>query len=455
MLRQSLNLYIEKSMQTNLKKTSPWQWIPTLYFCSGLPYIVISYVSVVMYQNMGLANSDIVIYTTWLSLPFVIKPLWSPFVELFKTRRIWIVGSELVIGALFGLVALTIPTSHFFQMTLLAFWLLAFSAATHDINTDGFYMMGLDQHQQAAFVGVRSMFYRCGLLFGQSVLVNIAGRLIHFNNDASLAWIIVFALLSALTFVFAFYHLFTLPRPLHDQPLISHESLFRNFLITFGAFFKKKNILISISFFLFYRFGEAHLLKVAPLFMLDKTANNGLALSNEDMSLVYGAVGLLALICGGLLGGFLISRFGLKKMLWPMALAINVPHVAYVFLAMTLPKNIFVIGASVAIEQFGYGFGFTAYVLYMIMFACGEHKTAHYAICTGFMALSLMFPGFISAPLLNALGYANFFVWVCLAAVPTFIVTALIEVDPQFGKKPAKAIIYDDAATAKSGSAKK
>lgn len=412
-----------------------WQWLPTLYFSSGLPYVAVNILSVILYKNLGLSNTEIVLYTSWLYLPFVIKPLWSPFVDMFKTKRWWIVVAELVIGALFGLVALSLPTAHFFQLTLLAFWLLAFSAATQDISTDGFYMLALEQHQQAAFVGVRSLFYRLAVIVGQGLLVVLAGWLIDLKGSAVQAWTIVFAVLGVMFILLALYHQWVLPRPLSDQARADGASVFNTFITIFVAFLKKKNILVTLCFLLLYRFGEAQLLKIAPLFMLDSAANHGLALSNQMLGWINGTVGLIALTCGGLSGGFLIARFGLKRMLWLMAIAINLPHLAYVFLALALPTNAWLIGAAVAIEQFGYGFGFTAYLMYLIMVADGEHKTAHYAIGTGFMALSMLLPGLLSAPLQAYLGYANFFIWVCLAALPTFVVTALIKVDAQFGKK--------------------
>lgn len=416
-----------------------WQWLPSLYFSSGLPYVAVNILSVILYKNLGLSNAEIVIYTSWLYLPFVIKPLWSPFVDMFKTKRWWIVVAELIIGALFGLVALSLPTSHFFQLTLLAFWLLAFSAATQDIGTDGFYMLALTQHEQAAFVGVRSLFYRLAVIVGQGLLVVLAGWLIDLNGNAVLAWTLVFALLAAMFILLALYHQWILPRPASDQVRADGASVLTTFITIFVEFLKKKNILVTLCFLLLYRFGEAQLLKIAPLFMLDSAANHGLALSNQMLGWINGTVGLIALTCGGLSGGFLIARFGLKRMLWPMAIAINLPHLAYVFLALVLPSNVWFIGAAVAIEQFGYGFGFTAYLMYLIMVADGEHKTAHYAIGTGFMALSMLLPGLLSAPLQAYLGYANFFIWVCLAALPTFVVTALIKVDAQFGKKTPAA----------------
>lgn len=412
-----------------------WQWLPSLYFSSGLPYVAVNILSVILYKNLGLSNTDIVLYTSWLYLPFVIKPLWSPFVDMFKTKRWWIIAAELLIGALFGMVALSLPSAAYLQWSMLAFWLLAFSSATQDISADGFYMLALQQHEQAAFVGVRSLFYRLAVIVGQGLLVVLAGWLIDQYGSARQAWIWVFTGLAVLFILLALYHQWALPRPASDHQSTRESSVLRSFLSIFWAFLRKKQIVVILCFLLLYRFGEAQLLKVAPLFMLDSAANHGLGLSNQMLGWINGTVGLIALTLGGLSGGFLIARFGLKRMLWPMAMAINLPHLAYVFLAFVLPSDVWQIGAAVAIEQFGYGFGFTAYLMVLIMFADGEHKTAHYAIGTGFMALSMLLPGLLSAPLQAVLGYAHFFVWVCLAALPTFVVTALIKVDAQFGKK--------------------
>ncbi|MBR7792994.1 AmpG family muropeptide MFS transporter [Undibacterium sp. FT147W] len=415
--------------------TGAWRWIPSLYFSQGIPYVVVMTLSVIMYKNMGISNADIALYTSWLYLPFVIKPLWSPFVDMFKTKRFWVITLELVIGALFGLVAFTIPMSSFFQMTLLVFWLLAFGAATHDISSDGFYMLALEQHQQAAFVGVRSMFFRFSMLTGQGALVYLAGTLRDLTGNVAFGWMVVFGVLAAMFVSLSLYHKWALPRPGSDHAQGDPNQVVATFFTIFGKFIKKKNILLTIAFLLLYRFGEAQLVKMAPPFLLDSLDKGGLGLSTQAVGIVYGTGGMIALTLGGLAGGALISIYGLKRCLWPMALAINVPHIVYVYLAFVQPQNIYLVGAAVAIEQMGYGFGFTAYVLYMIMIADGEHKTAHYAICTGFMAMSMMLPGMFSGWLQATLGYANFFVWICLAAIPTFIVTALIKVDPEFGKK--------------------
>lgn len=416
-------------------KLEVWRWVPTLYFSQGIPYVVVMTLSVIMYKNMGISNSDIALYTSWLYLPFVIKPFWSPFVDMYRTKRFWIVSLEMLIGTLFGLVALTIPLPGFFQASLLAFWLLAFSAATHDISTDGFYMLALEQHQQAAFVGVRSMFFRISMLTGQGALVYLAGALRDLTGHVRFGWIVVFCVLAAMFVGLSAYHKWALPKPESDHAQGDSSKVLATFLVIFGKFIKKKNILITMAFLLLYRFGEAQLVKMAPPFLLDSVAKGGLGLSTQAVGIVYGTVGMIALTIGGLAGGALIAGFGLKRLLWPMALAINLPHLVYVYLAFVQPQNIFLIAAAVGVEQMGYGFGFTAYVLYMIMTADGEHKTAHYAICTGFMALSMMLPGMYSGWLQEQLGYAHFFIWICIAAVPTFIVTALIKVEPAFGKK--------------------
>ncbi|MFZ6848595.1 MFS transporter [Undibacterium sp. RuRC25W] len=412
-----------------------WRWIPSLYFGQGIPYVVVMTLSVIMYKNMGISNADIALYTSWLYLPFVIKPLWSPIVDLLKTRRLWIVCTELLIGALFGLVVLIIPLAGFFQLTLLLFWLIAFSAATHDISVDGFYMLALEQHQQAAYAGVRSLFYRIAMLAGQGALVYLAGSLKDVTGRVDIGWCAVFAALCVLFIGLALYHKRVLPYPSADLRQDASNANVGQFLTVFREFFKKKNLLLSIAFLLFYRFGEAQLVKMAPPFLLDDVVKGGLGLSTQAVGIIYGSVGMLALTAGGLLGGAAIARFGLKTCLWPMALAINVPHLVYVYLAFCQPQHVLLVGIAVAIEQMGYGFGFAAYILYMIMFAEGEHKTAHYAICTGFMALSMMLPGMFSGALQAALGYAHFFVWICLSAIPTFIVTALIKIDPLFGRK--------------------
>ena len=421
------------------KKINPWRWIPTLYFGQGIPYVVVMTLSVIMYKNLGLTNTEIALYTSWLYLPWVIKPLWSPVVDMFKTKRLWIVSLQLVIGASLALVALTIPTAHFFQITLAVFWLMAFSSATHDIAADGFYMLALPQHEQAAFVGVRSTFYRIAMIAGQGGLVFLAGMISEQTGNVSLAWSIIFAILAGMFFLLFVYHRFVLPVPASDQPLLRevNENVLGGFVSTFTSFFKRKDIFIILAFLLLFRFGEAQALKLAAPFLLDPVSAGGLALTTKQVGVVYGTIGVIALTLGGLLGGYVISRAGLKRWIWPMLLSVHLPNLAFVFLAYALPSNIVVIAAAIAIEQFGYGFGFAAYLLFMIMVADGAHKTAHYAICTGFMALGMMLPGMASGWIQAQLGYQHFFIWVCIATLPSLLVTAFIKIDPAFGKKVA------------------
>lgn len=414
---------------------SPWWWIPTLYFGQGIPYVVVMTLTVVMYKNTGISNTDIALYTAWLYLPWVIKPLWSPVVELFGTKRIWIVVLQLLIGAALALVALTTKLPNFFQVSLAVLWLLAFSSATHDIAADGFYMLGLRQQQQAAFVGVRSTFYRLAMISGQGGLVYLAGQISERSGDPRLAWSVVFFVLAALFILMFVYHQFMLPRPAADVRAPAGRELFREFFDTFASFFRKQGILVILGYLLLFRLGEAQLLKLAVPFLLDPAEKGGLGLTTSEVGLVYGTIGITALTLGGLLGGYLISRFGLKRCLWPMAFAIHIPDLVFVYLSTALPQNIYLISVAMAVEQFGYGLGFTSYMLYMIMVADGPHKTAHYAICTGFMALGMMLPQMASGWIQQMLGYQHFFMWVCLATIPAFAMTALVKVDPAFGRE--------------------
>jgi PAT family beta-lactamase induction signal transducer AmpG len=412
-----------------------WRWIPSLYFAQGIPYVVVMTLSVVMYKNLQVSNADIALYTSWLNLPWVIKPLWSPLVDLFRTKRAWIVTLQFLMGAALAAVALVIPGPLFFRGTLMVFWLLAFSSATHDIAADGFYLLALPAHQQAAFVGVRSTFYRLAMIAGQGGLVWLAGAWIQKLGSAARAWTWVFAVAAAFFVSVAIYHALLLPRPSADASRPNARRFLAEYFEVFFAFFRKKGIGASLSFLLLYRFAEAQLLKLVVPFLLDARTVGGLGLSTQDVGIIYGTVGLVSLMLGGLVGGVAISRGGLKRLLWPMILAMYAPNLVFIALALIQPSNLFFIGASLAIEQFGYGFGFTAYMLYMMLLADGEHRTAHYAICTGFMALGMMLPGMGAGWLQEKLGYVNFFIWVCLATIPSFIATALIKIDPSFGRK--------------------
>jgi MFS transporter, PAT family, beta-lactamase induction signal transducer AmpG len=425
-------------MKTGPATRNPWAWVPSLYFAQGIPYVVVMTVSVIMYKRLGISNTDIALYTSWLYLPWVIKPLWSPLIELFRTKRFWIVSLQLVIGASLAAVALTIPLPAFFQYTLAIFWLMAFSSSTHDIAADGFYMLGLEQHEQAAFVGVRSTFYRVAMITGQGLLVVVAGQLeTGLGGDVRMAWSITFGILAVLFLIFFVYHRFMLPFPAADRTAVRREGTrpMDEFLAVFLEFFAKPRIVATVAFLLLYRLAEAQLVKMVSPFLLDPRSTGGLGLTTSEVGIVYGTVGIIALTAGGLLGGYVISRQGLRYWLWPMVLIIHLPDLTFVYLSQAQPENFLLINAAVAMEQFGYGFGFTAYMLYMILVAEGEHKTAHYAICTGFMALGMMLPGMLSGWLQETIGYQYFFLWVILSTIPGFIVAGLVKVPEGFGKK--------------------
>ncbi len=619
-----------------VKTRSPWAWIPTLYFAEGIPYVVAMTVAVIMYKRLGISNTDIALYTSWLYLPWVIKPFWSPFVDLIKTKRWWITTMQLLIGAGLAGVAFLIPAPFFFQATLAVLWLIAFSSATHDIAADGFYMLALDSGQQSFFVGIRSTFYRLAMIAGQGVLIILAGSLevatgteplkiqVQSSNTAQsttiipdslptdekrtsevftafpasltlsttnispeelakikdfakvenekngfntsetpkkvtevqeksswwtahiseplgnyiktrfgekrdtdiplivgqktgnagliavrlnrkpepgkemvlntrfssgdksislvsgerlvfnennwdkpawlvvqldkklttevngtftaasgnlpLAWSITFYILAGFFLLIFIYHRFALPHPASDAPKNHRASeIMREFGLTFKSFFSKEGIGLAITFMLLYRLGEAMLVKMASPFLLDTREVGGLGLTTGQVGLVYGTVGVISLTLGGIVGGIAASRKGLKYWIWPMALCITLPHLAYLYLSWFMPQNMFLVNMAVAIEQFGYGFGFTAYMLYLIYFSNGEHKTAHYAICTGFMALGMMLPGMIAGWIQELIGYNHFFIFVMICAIPTLAVIPFLKIDRSFGKKEIAA----------------
>jgi MFS transporter, PAT family, beta-lactamase induction signal transducer AmpG len=424
-------------MKNKKEERNPWLWVPSLYFTEGLPYVVVMMVTTTMYKRLEVSNAEIALYTSWLYLPWVIKPFWSPVVDLLKTKRFWIIIMQFFIGVGLAGVALTLPTEKFFQYTLAFFWLMAFSSATHDIAADGFYMLGLKQHEQAYFVGIRSTFYRLAMFSGQGIFVIIAGQLEKSTGDIPFAWMVTFLILAGLFVVFLAYHLFILPHPESDSPRgeVHLKHFVNEFLRTFISFFKKKEILIIILFILLYRFAEAQLVKMASPFLLDDKEVGGLALSTSEVGIVYGTVGIIALSLGGILGGIAASRHGLKFWIWWMLFAINLPDLVYVYLAATQTSNFILINICVAVEQFGYGFGFTAFMLYLIYISDGEYKTAHFAIATGLMALGMMLPGMISGWIQEQVGYLNFFIWVCISTIPAFVITKFIKIDSEFGKK--------------------
>jgi MFS transporter, PAT family, beta-lactamase induction signal transducer AmpG len=623
---------------------NPWWWVPSLYFSQGIPYVIVMTMSVVMYKRLGISNTDIALYTSWLYLPWVIKPLWSPLVDITRTKRFWVVTMQFLVSFGLALVAFSVRGSGFFKWSLFLFWIMAFASATHDIAADGFYMLSLSKHEQAWWVGLRSTFYRTAMIVGSGLLVVLAGVLesknglppveipvqastkapvvtswdpaavklpaaegelrvvvqpntleialtersaqeakavisqakawnrqhgfivedspvaaktetnapswwalnvsgpfgsfltnhfpkqlkstsapvaaagnvgviyvslskappagqevaVNFGRkphgleyigvgksdkgfglkqgerfvfnahnwnqpamaviqldpklktetavtfvtscgNIPLAWSITLFFVAALFLAFSCWHSVMLPRPAADGPVLTHHSLFGEFFATLGSFFQKPGVVLAMAFILLYRFDEAQLVKVISPFLLDSRELGGLGLTTSQVGLVYGTFGILALTFGGLLGGFSAAKYGLKRMLPIMVGSMYLPKLAFVFLSWTQPSNFLLTCAAVALEQFGYGFGFTAFMLYMLLFADGPHKTAHYAICTGFMALGMMIPGFWSGWVADLVGYKHFFVWVICSAVPGLTLALVVNrrIDPQFGKKAA------------------
>ena len=416
---------------------NPWIWVPSLYVAEGIPYTMAMTVSVILYKRLGISNTDIALYTGWLYLPWVIKPFWSPLVDLFRTKRYWILLTQLTVGASLAAIALTIPTSRFFQYTLAFFWLMAFSSATHDIAADGFYMLGLREHHQAAFIGVRTTFYRISMIATQGGLVFLAGYLEGSGHDIPMAWTLTLFAAASVFFVLLLYHAFVLPHPVSDVPArcLPSTSFALAFFRPFLLFFRKKGILTILAFLLFYRFAETQIVKIVAPFLLDPRSSGGLGLTTSEVGIAYGTVGVTSLVMGGLLGGYAIYRKGLKFWIWIMVCAVHLPDLVYVYLSQLLPQNLLLINLCIAVEQFGYGFGFTAYTMFMIMICQGEYKTVHYAIATGIMALGMMVPSMFSGWLQEQMGYPNFFLWVMAATIPGFIVTGLVKIDPKFGMK--------------------
>jgi len=416
---------------------NPWAWIPSLYIAEGIPYIMAMTVSVVLYKRLGLSNTDIAFYTSWLYLPWVIKPLWSPFIDLFRTKRYWILLMQLFIGASLACIAFFIPAARFFQYTLAFFWLMAFSSATHDIAADGFYMLGLPEPLQAAFAGVRTTFYRIAMIATQGGLVILAGYLEGSGHDIPTAWSFTLFVAVAVFSALFLYHFFVLPYPTADRPARRNPStsISQEFLHIFVLFFRKKEIITILAFFLFYRLAETQLLKIIAPFLLDPRSKGGLGLTTSEVGIIYGTVGVTSLMLGGLLGGYAIYRKGLKFCIWIMVCVMHLPNLVFVFLSQAMPDKFHLINLAIAVEQFGYGFGFTAYTMFMIMVSEGEYKTVHYAMSTGIMALGMMVPAMVSGWLQEQLGYQNFFLGVMVATIPGFIVTGLVKIDPKFGKK--------------------
>ena len=434
----------------NKKTTNPWLWVPTLYFAEGIPYFIVNVISCTMFTKMGVPNGQMALFTSLIYLPWVIKPLWSPFVDLIRTKRWWITIMQVLMSIIFILMALTLPQTEIaqqggetsisiFTFTLVLFWIAAFASATHDIAADGYYMLALDENKQSLFVGIRSTFYRLSSIFGQGVLVVIAGLLETRLGSISFAWKYTLIIAAVLFALLTLYHVYILPRPVQDHERknldCSAAGITRDFSRTISTFFKKPYIISALAFMLLFRLPEALLLKMMNPFMLHPISQGGLGMDTATFGLIYGTFGVAALTIGGILGGIAAARWGLKKCLWPMSLSLALPSCAFLILSIFHPESLWLIGGCVVLDQFGYGFGFTAYMLYLIYFSEGEFKTAHYSLCTAFMALSMMVPGLFAGYIQEALGYTGFFAVVALCCLVTVFVTFAVKVDPKFGKK--------------------
>lgn len=405
---------------------NPWVFLPTLYFAEGLPYVLINTVSVILYKRMGIDNEHIAFWTSWLYLPWVIKMFWGPVVDMYSTKRTWVLTTQAVMSLCMFAIAFSLRTDSFFFLSLAAFCAAAFVSATYDIATDGFYMLALTEKEQALFVGLRAAFYRMAMIFGSGVLVYVAGILETSSENIPWSWSRVM-ILSALLFGSAFvYHKFVLPLPPADGNTRTRQGYAEaSFAEVIRSYFNQEKIGVMLAFILFYRLGEAMLLKLVSPFLLDGADVGGLGLGTKDVGLVYGTVGVLCLVLGGILGGWLISRFGFKRCIWPMVIAMHAPDLFFVYMAFSQPA-LPLVYPLVAMEQFGYGMGFTVFTVYLMHSAQGRFKTSHYAISTGIMALGMMLPGFLSGWLQQTMGYKMFFIIVCIMTIPGILTIPFI-----------------------------
>lgn len=475
MSERKLNSELRGDNGASASKSHPWAWVPSLYFAEGIPYFIVNVISVTLFKRLGMSNGDLALYTSLLYLPWVIKPLWSPVVDVFKSKRWWILVMQAIITVSFALLALSVSPD-VFGLSLVIFYVIAFASATHDIAADGFYMLALSEQEQSLFVGIRSTFYRISSVFGQGVIVVVAGSLEERMGSIPSAWKVTLLLCGALFALLTLWHCRSLPKvernlvgehdsdrktadagvvdaeagiegakaanagtmeakaadempelciPAGGKPVV-HRGGWGDMWRVWKTFFMKDGVWLALAFMLLYRLPEALSVKMLTPFLLDPPEAGGLGLSTAQSGLVYGTAGVIALTIGGILGGVYAARKGLRKSMWIMALSLALPCAVYLFLALTQPEQMWIVYACVVLDQFGYGFGFTAYMLYMMKFAEGEFVTSHYAICTAFMALSMMIPGLFAGWMQEALGYVGFFIIVMICCLATVSVTLFV-----------------------------
>ena len=419
-----------------MNNKKPFYWVPSLYLGEALPYSAVMLISVIMFKEFGLTDGQITVYTGWMGLPWVIKPIWSPIIDNLKTKRWWIVSMQFLMGIALAMVAFTLPTAYWLQSSLAIFMLIAFASATHDISADGFYIIGLKEKDQEWYVGIRNTFYRIGMVIGQGGLVLLAGHLQEgqfgqtFQSTAS-SWLLVFLILGILMTLLATYHSFVLPKvEVAKHERFNFAEQMREFVATLKVFITKPHIISALCFILLFRLPEGLLTKIVPLFLTRSAAEGGLAMSDRHFGLIYGTLGVIGLLAGGIIGGWVVSKWGLKKCLWPLVLCITLPDAVYVYLSYFPTDNLWLTGACVCIEQIGYGLGFAAYTLYLVTFSRGERSTAVFSICTAGQNFGgVMLPGMVSGLISENIGYQNFFLLVMLLCLVTFAVTAFVKID--------------------------
>lgn len=427
-------------LKDKVKQINPAFWVPTAYFAMGLPFIAINLVSVFMFKDLGISDTQIAFWTSVIMLPWTLKFLWSPFLEMYRTKKFFVILTQLTSGVLFGIVAFSLFFDYFFAISISTMAVIAISGATHDIACDGVYMAELDKGTQAKYIGVQGAFYNVAKLVANGGLVAAAGALAqHFgavegaslsmNKEAySSAWMIIFGIVAAIMILIGLYHTRILPST--QVPSTTKKTLsevIRELVMVILNFFTKKHIVYYIFFIILYRLAEGFIMKIAPLFLRASRDVGGLGLSLTEIGTLNGVFGSSAFVLGSLLAGIYVSKFGLKRTLFSLAVVFNLPFVAYTFLAVTQPTNLFLIGSCITLEYFGYGFGFVGLTLFMMQqIAPGKHQMSHYAFASGIMNLGVMLPGMVSGYFSDLLGYRNFFIYVLIATIPAFLITYFI-----------------------------
>lgn len=416
-----------KMENNHSKQISPVYWVPTVYFAMGLPFVALSMVSVLMFSDMNISNAQIAFWTSLVMLPWTLKPLWSPFLEMFKTKKYFVVITQMITGISFALVALSLPLPDFFCWSIAWMGVIAFSGATHDIAGDGVYLTELDATTQAKYIGWQGAFYNLAKILTNGALVYLAGYLKNTLGTIQ-AWMVIMGICSVIMIVLSLYHIRILPSGGGASRKINNtQEALKMLWEVIRTFFRKKHILWYICFIILYRFAEGFAVKIVPLFLKAPVTQGGLGLDIETIGIIYGTFGAAAFVLGSILGGYYISSVGLKKSLIPLCCAFNIPFIVYLLLAIYQPANPCFIGAGIVLEYFGYGFGFVGLMLFMMQqVAPGKHQMAHYAFATGIMNLGVMLPGMISGYMSDWLGYRDFFIWVLIATIPAFLVTIFV-----------------------------